>query len=121
MEERSAYIIPPPCIIFTTVKFFFYMFFLVIFLGYIGKAIYMMAINNETLGQTLMHISFYFPDSTFFFWAIGFLLLLYGIIVATTILTRCLCKCHEYEDSMERGRGSKKKARNYTELRNLDV
>lgn len=113
MHDREYYTIPPPCVIFAAVRYVFFTILLIFFLGYVGKALYMMYVNDETFGETLTHLSFYYPDRVFFFWAIGFIIFAYGMIVIGTLFWRCMCKI----DRMERSKKTLKKVEeNYGDL-----
>lgn len=97
--------IPPPCIIITTAKNLVVIGIIVVFLSYVIKALYMMHSNNETLSETLMHLSFWLWDVTFFFYAIIFVMLIYSCIISGYIVAKCLRSCIvEEERDEERNR-----------------
>jgi hypothetical protein len=97
--------IPPPCIIITTAKNLVVIGIIVVFLSYVIKALYMMHSNNETLSETLMHLSFWLWDVTFFFYAIIFVMLIYSCIISGYIVAKCLRSCIvEEEKDEERNR-----------------
>jgi hypothetical protein len=87
---KQVWDIPSPCMLFQGFQFIMKMVILVIILGYVLKAIYLMNINGTTLSQTLDHISFYYPDQIFFFVAVALLLLVYSFIIFCHVCWKCI-------------------------------
>lgn len=100
-DPFDDWIIPPPCILCSMLKWACWTIIWIVVLGYFWKALYYTHINNLTLGQTLSSVNYWYPDASFFFWAIASLVLVYGLIAAGFIFVRCLVRMQMTEDRMD--------------------
>jgi len=97
-ETDDSLYLPPPCIICVGFKYACYTVLLVIVLGYIGKAMFIAHENNESYWNAIWHWEFWTWDTTFFFYAFGFLVIVYGLVLLTIVTMRFVFRCYLYDE-----------------------